>query len=177
MNNDFYALARDKDRGRRKPGRLRSCAGLETGFICKHCGGYVSTDYAASGVRNRNHCPYCLWSRHVDLYAAGDRLAACKAPMRPLGLSLKATRNRYVPDSGELMLIHLCADCGSLSLNRIAADDVPEALFAVFAASLSLDAAVRDHLKGEGIRLLLAADERLVRLRLYGCEASLALAA
>ena len=177
MNNDFYAPARDRKRGRHQPDRLRSPAGLETGFTCKHCGGYVSTDHAASGVRNRNHCPYCLWSRHVDLYAAGDRLAACKAPMRPLGLSLKAARDRYGSDCGELMLVHLCTECAALSINRIAADDVPETLFEVFAASLGLGAAAMNRLKAEGIRLLLAADERLVRLRLYGCEPSTALAA
>jgi len=177
MNTDFYPLARDCRRGRHHPDRFRTGAGLETGFTCKHCGGYVSTDYIASGVRNRNHCPYCLWSRHVDLVAAGDRLAACKAPMRPIGLSLKATRNRYAPDSGELMLIHLCTDCEMLSINRIAADDVPEALFDVFADSLRLDVTARDRLKAEGIRLLLAADERLVRQRLYGGELTPALAA
>ena len=176
MNHDFTAPAR-RDRGRHEPGRFRTGAGLETGFPCKNCGGYVSTDPLSSGVRNRNHCPYCLWSRHVDLYAAGDRLAACKAPMRPIGLSLKTTRNRYALDSGELMLIHLCTECGALSINRIAADDVPEALFEVFEASLGLDAATRSRLHAEGIRLLLAADEPLVRQRLYGCEPTPALAA
>jgi hypothetical protein len=177
MNTDFSLLARDLRRGRHQPDRLRSRAGLETGFSCKHCGGYVTTDPASSGVRNRNHCPYCLWSRHVDLHAAGDRLAACKAPMRPLGLSLKATCNRYDPDAGELMLIHLCTDCEALSINRIAADDIPETLFDVFEASQRLDAATRRRLQEEGLRLLQAVDGRLVRQRLYGCEPAPALAA
>jgi hypothetical protein len=46
-------------------------------------------------VRNRNHCPYCLWSRCLDLFRAGDRLSACKAPMQPVGLALKHTRKKY----------------------------------------------------------------------------------
>src|SRR5688500_3395418 len=93
-------------------------------FRCAHCHALVSSAHLLSGVHNRNHCPYCLWSCHLDLFAAGDRLSACKAPMRAIGLTMKAGRNKYQPDSrGELMLIHQCTDCGALSINRIAADD------------------------------------------------------
>ena len=59
---------------------------INADFRCQHCGAYVSASRVLSGVSNRNHCPYCLWSRHLDLFEAGDRLAACKAPMRPVGL-------------------------------------------------------------------------------------------
>ena len=48
------------------------------GFTCIHCKREISSDPILSGVNNRNHCPYCLHSRHVDLYQAGDRLNACK---------------------------------------------------------------------------------------------------
>jgi hypothetical protein len=93
-------------------------------FTCKHCGRYVSARTAVSGVVNRNHCPYCLHSRHVDLFTPGDRLCACKGVMAPVGLTLKHSRDKYAPGlQGELMLVHLCTDCGALSINRIAADD------------------------------------------------------
>ena len=97
---------------------------INTDFKCRHCGSYISTARPLAGVGNRNHCPYCLWSRHLDLFEAGDRLAACKAPMRPVGLTLKNSRNKYArAASGELMLVHLCTDCSKISINRIAADD------------------------------------------------------
>jgi hypothetical protein len=81
----------------------------EIGFICKHCGYFVSSDATLAGVGNRNHCPYCLWSRHLDLYHAGDRLCACKAPMRPLGLVEKRTGKKY-GNPGELLLAHICTE-------------------------------------------------------------------
>ncbi|MBN2146935.1 MAG: RNHCP domain-containing protein [Anaerolineales bacterium] len=143
--------------------------GQGDGFDCAHCKGYVSADGLLSGVRNRNHCPYCLWSRHLDLGIAGDRLAACKAPMRPIGLTFKRARNRYASDpNGELMLIHQCAACGKLSINRIAADDLPECVLEVFAHSLALDSETRAALKRSGIMVLHLSDLDAIRARLWG---------
>ena len=97
---------------------------INADFTCKHCGHFVSAWTATSGVVNRNHCPYCLHSRHVDLFAAGDRLCACKALMEPVGLTFKRTRDKYSSGSqGELMVVHRCVSCDDLSVNRIAADD------------------------------------------------------
>jgi hypothetical protein len=69
-------------------------------FRCAYCRGWVSSASFVSGVHNRNHCPYCLWSRHLDLYAAGDRLSACKAPMQPVALTRKPGRGKYGPGPG-----------------------------------------------------------------------------
>jgi len=96
-------------------------------FTCRHCGRYVSADNRLAGVNHRNHCPYCLCSRHVDLWQPGDRLSACKAVMRPVGLTVKRSFKKYAsPGSGEIMLVHRCADCSKISINRIAADDDEE---------------------------------------------------
>ena len=112
---------------------------IAANYICAHCHGHVSAVKLFSGVNNRNHCPYCLWSRHMDLFEAGDRLSACKAPMRPLGLTYKPNRNKYSAQAiGELMLVHQCVDCEAISINRIAADDFPEVILAVFEASASI---------------------------------------
>ena len=137
-------------------------------FTCKHCGQYVSTEPLLSGVRHRNHCPYCLWSRHVDLVQAGDRLCACKGGMRPVGLTLKAERKKYGDGNGELMLVHQCVECVAFSINRIAADDLPDQLLAAFRASLQPNALMAYRLAGRGIRLLDANDEELVHARLFG---------
>lgn len=143
-------------------------------FKCGHCHVFVSSAHLISGVNNRNHCPYCLWSCHLDLYAGGDRLSACKAPMRPIGLTMKAGRNKYQPDSrGELMLIHQCTDCGALSINRIAADDDSGTVIAVFQESLGLGYQVHRLCQENGIVMLRAQDTRIVYTQLYGSSAEM----
>jgi hypothetical protein len=137
-------------------------------FRCKHCRQFVSTNPMLSGVNNRNHCPYCLHSRHMDLYEAGDRLSACKAEMRPVGLTIKRTNKKYGKQQGELMLIHLCVDCGSISANRLAADDDAEILLAIFESSLHLDPQTRTRTAQAGIEVLQASDMDLVCTRLFG---------
>lgn len=138
-------------------------------FKCIYCHHIVSANSFLSGVIHRNHCPYCLHSRHLDLHQAGDRLSACKSPMEPVGLTVKKNSNKYRKDKGgELMLIHRCTGCGSLSINRVAADDDAETILELFASTLRLDIQTRANLEGSGIILLHPADEILVRARLFG---------
>jgi hypothetical protein len=138
-------------------------------FTCKQCQGTVYTHPIISGVQNRNHCPYCLWSRHVDWMRAGDRLSACKAIMQPIGLTVKQNRNRYAAGwTGELMLVHCCSECGKLSINRIAGDDQAERLMEIFHASLGLEQTTRHNLKENGIRLLDGQTAWLVERQLIG---------
>lgn len=141
-------------------------------FRCAHCQALVSSMHVLSGVNNRNHCPYCLWSLHLDLYSAGDRLSACKAPMEPIGLTVKRSRNKYRFDGrGELMLIHQCIECRSLSINRIAADDDAATIMQVFYQSLE-SGTPRDELcRKHGILLLQKEDLQMVSARLYGVVA------
>lgn len=124
-------------------------------FVCRHCGNWVSVNPLFSGVRNRNHCPYCLWSRHVDWYAAGDRMSACKGGMAPVGLTFKRERKRYRGAvQGELMLVHRCTECGAVSINRLAADDDAQRLIEVFEFSLQLDAQTQQTITLMGVELL-----------------------
>jgi hypothetical protein len=127
----------------------------------------VSSAHFLSGVNNRNHCPYCLWSCHLDLYAAGDRLSACKGQMRPIGLTLKLGRNKYRHEAGgELMLIHHCSDCGTLSINRIAADDDAETLLAVFRSSIENQ--IDTLCEANGIAALRSTDSAALHKQLFG---------
>lgn len=138
-------------------------------FKCRQCGAIVSADRALSGVNNRNHCPFCLWSRHVDHSTPGDRLAQCKSRMQPIGLTLKHTLKRYgMEKAGELMLIHHCTGCCKYSINRIAADDDPQAVYQIFRSSLGLGEKVVQQLNDEGILLLGARDLTIVYSQLYG---------
>ena len=135
-------------------------------FRCGNCGALVSSMHMLSAVNNRNHCPYCLWSCHLDWYSAGDRLSACKAKMKPVGLTLKKSRNKYQLNSrGELMLVHICTDCNSVSINRIAADDDPESILAVYHSSLDVDHHFVDE---QGITILHSGDMDMVYMQLYG---------
>jgi RNHCP domain len=120
-------------------------------------------------VQNRNHCPGCLWSRHLDWHNAGDRLSSCRAAMRPLGLTTKRGRNKYASErDGELMLIHECSACKKVVINRIAADDNAAALLALFEDSYGTDVAFRAALDSSGVSILTAHDRDLVRKRLFG---------
>jgi hypothetical protein len=144
----------------------------EQGFLCRNCNLYVACDPYTSGVQNRNHCPYCLWSRHLDGRTAGDRRSACRASMRPIGLTIKQSRNKYGHESsGELMIIHDCTICSKIVINRIAADDSTARLFELCElAGHAGEAATALHtaLAHAGITLLTGQDLALVRRRLLG---------
>ena len=153
---------------------MRARAASFGDFRCAHCHVLVSSAHLVSGVHNRNHCPYCLWSCHLDLYAAGDRLSACKAPMKPIGLTMKIGRNKYQRDSrGELMLVHQCTDCKTLSINRIAADDDSGTLLRIFQESLKLGDQIYAISQEHGIVLVKDEDTKLVYTQLYGHQAEI----
>jgi predicted RNA-binding Zn-ribbon protein involved in translation (DUF1610 family) len=146
----------------------------EKGFSCAQCGFSVTTSREQSGVNNRNHCPRCVWSKHVDEIKAGDRKADCKSRMQPIGLTLKQTPKRYNREAaGELMLIHRCTGCGKLSINRIAADDDAGMIYQVFNRSLGLTEKWKNLLKDEGIRLLGSTDLTVVYSQLFGWQSIL----
>lgn len=79
----------------------------DTGFICAHCGREV----LPLGYTSRNHCPFCLYSRHVDINP-GDRANDCGGLLRPV---------RATPDPRRGYVIeHRCEKCGALSRCRAA---------------------------------------------------------
>jgi hypothetical protein len=148
---------------------MRTRAATFGDFHCAHCHALVSSAHLLSGVNNRNHCPYCLWSCHLDLFTAGDRLSACKAAMKPIGLTVKRSRNKYQREArGELMLIHQCMECQALSINRIAADDHSETVMAVFQESQRLGIQTRSACQQYGIAILNTNDTKIVHSQLYG---------
>jgi hypothetical protein len=138
-------------------------------FRCLHCRSFVTTERMVSAVNNRNHCPYCLWTRHLDLYQPGDRLSACKAAMQPIGLTLKETYKKYNNrNSGELMLVHQCQDCGKVSINRIAADDFLPSILEIYENSFQMGLNQREEINRNEIVLLSKMDSQLIRTRLFG---------
>lgn len=78
-------------------------------FSCGHCHSPVVGDGFT------NHCPHCLWSRHVDVHP-GDRKSTCHGMMRPVGLEVRTK---------ESDVLHRCELCGFEKRNKIAqADDI-----------------------------------------------------
>ncbi|MFZ6015838.1 MAG: RNHCP domain-containing protein [Patescibacteria group bacterium] len=66
-------------------------------FKCDVCGTSVT------GNGYTNHCPACLWSKHVD-NDPGDRESDCGGMMKPVGVEVK---------HGEIIRVaHKCQKCG-----------------------------------------------------------------
>lgn len=81
-------------------------------FVCEHCGAKVK------GNGYTNHCPHCLYSKHVDVNP-GDRAEECGGLMEPVGLELK---------NGRYILLHRCRKCGFERRNKVAENDDFEAV-------------------------------------------------
>lgn len=82
-------------------------------FKCKHCRRFIGA--LPSGGHHRNHCPFCLYSLHVDDRRTGDRQSTCRSRMQPIG--------SFQRRNGEHVLVHRCLGCDFERFNRIAADD------------------------------------------------------
>ncbi|MGZ5212680.1 MAG: RNHCP domain-containing protein [Actinomycetota bacterium] len=106
-------MSRDQRRGARRDG--------PSSFRCGNCRLDVSS--RAPGTSHRNHCPNCLWSRHLDGDRPGDRAADCGSLMEPIAVTVRG--------DGEWVLVHRCHGCDELHLNRTAADDNPLILLRV----------------------------------------------
>ena len=76
-------------------------------FVCGHCGESVV------GNGYTNHCPKCLWSKHVDVNP-GDRASECGGLMKPVKIEM---------EKGEFILTHQCEVCGHQKRNKAAPND------------------------------------------------------
>lgn len=86
----------------------------DSGFRCVHCGREVPPLIKTS----RNHCPYCLWSLHVDILP-GDRANDCGGPLEPIS-ALPDPKKGYI-------LVHKCQKCGEIRRNKAAMEgNVPD---------------------------------------------------
>lgn len=133
------------------------------GFRCSHCKRWVGiNDYI--GTANRNHCNLCLWSKHVD-ETKGDRRSTCESGMKPIGLTFK---QEGFGKQGEIMLIHACAGCNKISINRVARDDGNDEILACFESSMLLEPIIRQNIQGLRIVLLDEGDRNDVLIQLFG---------
>ena len=76
-------------------------------FTCENCGESVSGDGYT------NHCPACLFSKHVDVNP-GDREADCLGLMEPIEVEKK---------KGEYRILQRCVVCGMEKWNKTSPND------------------------------------------------------
>lgn len=76
-------------------------------FTCENCGEGVDGDGYT------NHCPHCLWSKHVDNFP-GDRANTCCGLMEPIDTE---------ESGGEWRVVQKCQKCGKIHKNKLSITD------------------------------------------------------
>ncbi|RJQ35083.1 RNHCP domain-containing protein [Candidatus Parcubacteria bacterium] len=84
-------------------------------FVCEHCHAVIK------GSGYTNHCPKCLWSKHVDV-SPGDRKEVCGGMMAPV---------RIEGATPEYVLVHRCERCGIERRNKLSDSDDMSAVAAI----------------------------------------------
>jgi Zn finger protein HypA/HybF involved in hydrogenase expression len=79
-------------------------------FVCENCGEEVK------GTGYTNHCPACLWSKHVDINP-GDRENSCQGLMKPIDAYFK---------SQEWYLNQECQKCNAINVIKVLPEDNQE---------------------------------------------------
>ena len=87
-------------------------------FKCENCAASVK------GSGYTNHCPQCLWSKHVDIMP-GDRAEICQGMMRPT--SLQGSTPLY-------RIVQVCEKCHLTRTINATDNDSPEALLSLASA-------------------------------------------
>lgn len=83
---------------------------IDNEFVCEVCGNLVKPlNYTA-----RDHCPYCLSSKHVDILP-GDRQENCHGILEPIGIE----KNK----KSDFKIIYKCKKCHKIRKNIMAQDD------------------------------------------------------
>ena len=78
-------------------------------FTCINCGKEVDP----LGYTTRDHCPYCLYSIHIDIMP-GDRANTCKGILKPIGI--EKFKDTY-------KIVYRCEKCHEEHKNIMATDD------------------------------------------------------
>lgn len=82
---------------------------INESFVCEKC--HKKVEPASSTARD--HCPYCLYSKHVDILP-GDRSNNCCGLLKPIGV--EKFKNSF-------KIIYKCKKCHNEHKNIICDDD------------------------------------------------------
>lgn len=83
---------------------------IDEDFVCEVCGSHVNH----LGYTARDHCPYCLFSKHVD-NNPGDRMCFCHGRLKPIAIE-RGKKDGY-------KIVYRCEKCGAIKKNKAAHDD------------------------------------------------------
>ncbi len=86
-------------------------------FTCENCNKNVMPLQYTS----RDHCPYCLYSKHVDIFP-GDRQNQCHGLLKPIGI--EKFKDTY-------KILYKCTKCNQLHKNIMAKDDSIEKIIEI----------------------------------------------
>lgn len=85
---------------------------INESFVCENCWQNIEKHPEWSA---RNHCPFCLFSKHLDKDFPWDRASECWGLMMPVWVDHKKNKG--------WMIEHKCQKCGKTILNKVAPDD------------------------------------------------------
>jgi uncharacterized CHY-type Zn-finger protein len=94
-------------------------------FKCDVCLKNVAT----LGYTARDHCPYCLSSKHVD-NNPGDRACKCHGILKPVAIE---------PFKGSYKIVYKCAKCGQIKKNIMAKDDNMDLIINIMSNPVDVD--------------------------------------
>ncbi|MFA6250694.1 MAG: RNHCP domain-containing protein [Candidatus Shapirobacteria bacterium] len=95
---------------------MRNFVRKKENFKCEVCGIKVVGDGYT------DHCPKCLWGKHVDEEIPGDRASDCGGLMEPI---------KTVLEKGEFRIFYKCRKCGHGFVVREGKDDNRERLISL----------------------------------------------
>ncbi len=80
-------------------------------FICDNCKKKVEGDGYT------DHCPRCLWSKHLDI-SPGDRRESCEGDMKPIMVKVTGGKN---------IIYYRCLSCGVIrKVKAVEGDSIDE---------------------------------------------------
>lgn len=87
-------------------------------FVCENCGKKVEK----LGYTSRDHCNYCLCSKHVDINP-GDRLNDCYGLLEPIDIEINSKKG--------MVVVYKCKKCNTIKRNILAEDDDLEVVYEI----------------------------------------------
>lgn len=78
--------------------------------------------YRSCGYSCRNHCPYCLYSKHIDINP-GDREETCHGLLKPVDIEISSKKGKVI--------VFKCIKCGAIRKNKVADDDNQDLIYKI----------------------------------------------
>lgn len=98
---------------------------IDEEFKCENCG----EDVKPLGYTARDHCPHCLYSKHVDINP-GDRECECRGLLEPI--AIEKFKDTY-------KIIYRCKKCRAIKKNIVANDDNMDLIIDIMSNPINID--------------------------------------